>query len=139
MTHRIARLLLSLVAIGVLMALPRLAAQDRGVAAAPADDWPAYNRSYAGDRFSPLNEITAANAAQLRQVCLFDTGEQVSFETGPLVVSGVMYVTSDRTTYALDASTCVVRWKQTQSSPATSLGVNRGAAYDAGRLFRGVG
>jgi len=138
MTHRIARVLLFLVFVAVAVTRPRLAAQG-GAATASADDWPTYNRSYAGDRFSPLNEITPANAAQMRQVCVFDTGEQVSFETGPLVVSGVMYVTSDRTTYALDASNCVLRWKQTHSYPPTSLGVNRGAAYDAGRLFRGVG
>jgi alcohol dehydrogenase (cytochrome c) len=123
------------------LALVRLAAQSRS-AGAPTnspDDWPAYNRTYAGDRFSPLDQINAANVARLKPVCTFDTGEQVSFETGPLVIGGVMYFTSDTVTYAIDAATCDLKWKQPHALGATSLRVNRGAAYSGGRLFRGAG
>src|SRR5262245_3516563 len=136
MTHRIARGLWAVVGIILLLALPRLAAQGRaGGAQASADDWPTYNRTYAGDRFSPLAESTTENVARLRQVCMFDTGEQVSFQTGPLVVAGVLYATSDTVTYALDAATCSVKWKQSHTHGATLLGVNRGAAFDNGMLF----
>jgi alcohol dehydrogenase (cytochrome c) len=103
------------------------------------DDWPAYNRTLTGERFSPLNQITAANVPALRPVCTFDTTEQVSFQTGPIVVNGVMYVTSDRATFAIDAATCALKWKQPLSFPPSSLQVNRGAAYDNGRVFRGAG
>jgi alcohol dehydrogenase (cytochrome c) len=143
MTHTSAqRLSAAIVITAVFLTIVHATAQTRTgptTAGTSADDWPGYNRTYAGERFSPLNQITTANVARLRQVCMFDTGEQVSFETGPLVVNGVMYVTSDTVTYALDAATCALKWKQPHSLPPTSLGVNRGAAYDAGRLFRGAG
>ena len=57
-------------------------------------DWTTSNRTYAGERFSPLKEITTANVGALRTVCTFDTGETVGFQTGPLVVGGVMYFTT---------------------------------------------
>jgi alcohol dehydrogenase (cytochrome c) len=103
------------------------------------DDWPGYNRTFAGDRFSPLSDITTENVARLRPVCTFETGEQVSFQTGPVVVNGIMYLTSDRGTFAIDAATCAVKWKQPLPFPPSSLQVNRGVAYDNGRVFRGAG
>ena len=38
-------------------------------------DWTTYNRTYAGDRFSPLKEITTVDVGRLRTVCTYDTGE----------------------------------------------------------------
>ena len=141
MTHRQIRRFLPTTGIAVVLALSQLSAQ-RSVSPAPGvapDDWPAYNRTLAGDRFSPLSDITAGNVARLRPLCTFETGEQVSFQTGPVVVNGVMYLTSDRGTYAIDAATCAVKWKQQLAFPPSSLQVNRGVAYDNGRVFRGAG
>ena len=103
------------------------------------DEWPSYNRTPASDRFSPLDQINARNVAQLRQVCMYDTKEVVSFQTGPLVVQGVMYFTTDTMTYAIDAATCALKWKQRTPHKPTYLQVNRGLAYENGRLFRGSG
>jgi alcohol dehydrogenase (cytochrome c) len=135
MVHRIAGVVAATSIVGVL-GLAHLSSQQRTPS---ANDWPTYNRTYAGDRFSPLADLTTANVARLRQVCTFDTGEQVSFQTGPVVVGGVMYLTSDRATLAIDAATCAVKWKQPLAFPASSLQVNRGVAYDNGRVFRGAG
>jgi len=102
-------------------------------------DWPAYNRSLAGDRFSPLSEINTTNVAQLKQICSYTLPEATSFQTAPIVVDGVMYFTTDTISYAIDASTCAERWKQLRHSPTpSSLGVNRGFGYMNGRLFRGT-
>ena len=158
MTHRLIRRLLPTTGIAVVLALSLLSAQravsssaQRAVsssaqsAVSPAqravspDDWPGYNRTFAGDRFSPLSDITTENVARLRPVCTFETGEQVSFQTGPVVVNGTMYLTSDRGTFAIDAATCAVKWKQPLPFPPSSLQVNRGVAYDNGRVFRGAG
>jgi len=106
---------------------------------ASAADWSTYNRNYAGDRYSPLTLLTTANVGRLRQVCSYDTKESVSFQTGPLIIDGVMYFTTDTTTYAIDAGSCALRWKSRASQPATYLKANRGAAYANGRLFRGSG
>ena len=128
--------------VGVGLAAGALVAQSHATSVAPsasADDWSAYNRTYAGERFSPLNQITIGNVSGLRAVCTFDTGEQVSFETGPVVVGGIMYVTTDIATYAVDAASCAQKWKHEHADGPTQLRVNRGVAYDAGRLFRGAG
>ncbi len=110
------------------------AAQDTGA------DWPLYNRTYDSQRYSALADITAANVQQLRPLCSFDTGETTSFQTGPVVVDGTMYLTTDQNTYAIDAGTCALRWKnEHRYSPPSYLKVNRGVAYLDGKLFRGAG
>lgn len=102
-------------------------------------DWATYNRTYAGERFSPLKEITTANVETLRSVCTFDTGETVGFQSGPLVLSGVMYFTTFKNTYAIDAGTCTLKWKHEHAfSGPEGLGANRGLGYLDGKLFRGA-
>ena len=102
-------------------------------------DWTTYNRTYAGERFSPLKEITTANVSTLRTVCTFDTGETVGFQSGPLVVSGVMYFTTFKNTYAIDAGTCALKWKHEHAfAGPEGLGANRGLGYLDGKLFRGA-
>ena len=116
--------------------------ESQAISPVPANsdaDWPGYNRSHAGDRFSPLRQINTTNASRLRSVCTYDAKERVAFQTGPLVVRGTLYFTTDTNTYAIDAGTCALRWKQRTSQAATYLKANRGLAYDNGRLFRGAG
>ncbi len=112
------------------------------VTAQPVDnpnDWTAYNRTVAGDRFSPLTEITRANVAQIKAVCTYNLPEVSSLQTGPIVVGGTMYFTTDTISYAIDAGTCVEKWKQSRHNDKPSaLLVNRGFAYMDGRLFRGT-
>lgn len=104
-----------------------------------AKDWPSYNRTLAGDRFSPLAEVDRANVAQLRSICSYTLPEVSSLQTGPLVISGVMYFTTDTISYAIDAATCAEKWKVVRHSDSPSfLAVNRGFAYMDGRLFRGT-
>jgi alcohol dehydrogenase (cytochrome c) len=108
-------------------------------AAPPSADWPAYNRTLAGDRYSPLAEITTANVGQLELRCAFTLPEVVSFQTGPLVVDGTMYFTSYLGSYAIDASRCTEKWsRHDKSAGPPGLAVNRGFAYLDGRLFRGT-
>ena len=102
-------------------------------------DWLTYNRTLAGDRFSPLKEINRSNVAQLKSICTYKLPEVSSLQTGPLVVDGTMYFTTDEGSYAIDASTCAEKWKQHRHSDTPSmLLVNRGFAYANGRLFRGT-
>ena len=69
-------------------------------------DWPSYNGSLEGARYSSLTQITAANASNLNRVCTFDTGENMAMQSGPVVVNGVLYLTTDTTTYAIHAAIC---------------------------------
>jgi alcohol dehydrogenase (cytochrome c) len=107
--------------------------------AANAGDWPSYNRTLAGDRFSPLAEITTANVTQLRTLCSYTLPEVTALQTGPIVVNGTMFFTTDTISYAIDASNCAEKWKTVRHSETPSaLGVNRGFAYMNGVLFRGT-
>ena len=102
-------------------------------------DWPAFNRTLAGDRFSPLTEIDRANVSRLAVVCRYALPEVTALQTGPIVVNGTMYFTTDTISYAIDAGTCAERWRSVRHSPTPNrLAVNRGAAYMNGRLFRGT-
>jgi alcohol dehydrogenase (cytochrome c) len=102
-------------------------------------DWPTFNRTLAGDRFSPLTEIDRSNVARLRVVCNYALPEATALQTGPIVVAGTMYFTTDTISYAIDAGTCAERWKSVRHSPTPKrLAVNRGTAYMDGRIFRGT-
>ena len=107
--------------------------------AAPVGDWPAYNRTLAGDRYSPLAQFTPENAGQLTLRCAYTLPEVVSFQTGPLVVGGTMYFTTYEGSYAIDAANCREKWsRHDKSSAPPGLAVNRGFAYLDGRLYRGT-
>ena len=60
-------------------------------------------------------------------------------QTGPLVIDGTMYFTTERGSYAIDAATCAEQWHVERDSGRPSpLGAQRGFAYLNGRLFRGT-
>ena len=54
---------------------------------------------------------TAANAGRLGVVCAFQMGSTETFQTGPVVYRGVMYLTTPRITAAIDAATCRRLWR----------------------------
>jgi alcohol dehydrogenase (cytochrome c) len=106
-------------------------------AVAQSGEWSSYNGDLAATRFSPLGEITPANVNALKPVCTYDTGESAPMQSGLLMVQGVIYFTVFNTTYAVDASTCALKWKYNRPGQRSGLGVNRGLAYMDGKLFRG--
>jgi alcohol dehydrogenase (cytochrome c) len=125
------------------VALAALAACAELASAAPpatqSADWPAYNRTLAADRYSPLAEITTANVGQLALRCAYTLPEVVAFQTGPLVIDGAMYFTTFEGSYAIDASSCKEKWaRHDKSTGPPGLAVNRGFAYLDGRLYRGT-
>lgn len=108
--------------------------------AASVGNWPSYNRTLAGDRFSPLDEISQDNVAQLTRKCEYSLPQPTSFQTGPLAIDGTLYFTSPGGSFAIDAATCEERWRVPHPLP-TGEGVvsaNRGFAYLDGKLFRGT-
>jgi len=100
-------------------------------------DWMGYNGTLSGDHYSPLTTITRSNVDSLREVCTFDTNEQIGFQAVPVVIAGTMYITTDTATYALDATSCKLRWHNSHAySPLSHLANNHGVAFMNGRLFR---
>ena len=73
--------------------------------------WLSYSGDYTSDRYSPLTQITAANAGQLRAEWTFQTGVVGHFEATPIVIDGTLYVTGaiDHA-WALDAKTGKQLW-----------------------------
>lgn len=102
-------------------------------------EWPSYNGDLGANRFSSLSEINAANVKNLLRSCTYDTGETTSFQSGLLMVKGVIYFTTNTATYAVDASSCALKWKYSRPGGRGGLGVNRGLAWLDGKLFRGTG
>jgi len=76
----------------------------------PGANWTSYNGDYTGRRYSSLHEITAANVTQLRASWIFHPSNSERLEVTPVVVNGVMYVTSSNDAFALDARTGRVLW-----------------------------
>lgn len=105
----------------------------------PADgDWLMFNRTYSGQRYSPLREIRKRNADGLRPVCVFQTGEIGAFQSSPVVYRNVMYFTAGFKTYAIDARTCAQRWVHDHAGEAGFLSANRGVTLYRGKVLRGT-
>jgi alcohol dehydrogenase (cytochrome c) len=69
------------------------------------------NGDYTQKRFSPNKQITTRNVAGLRPAWIFQTDVMESMETSPIVVNGVMYVTTSFShVYALNAQTGEQLW-----------------------------
>jgi alcohol dehydrogenase (cytochrome c) len=73
-------------------------------------NWTSYNGDYTGRRYSSLHEINAANVSQLRAAWVFHPGNSQRLEATPVVIRGIMYVTSANDAFALDARTGRVLW-----------------------------
>lgn len=106
---------------------------------APADtDWPRVGNDAGGMRFSPLRAIHAGNVGDLQVAWAYhtgDAGEKSTIECTPIVVEGVMYITTARTkVVALDAATGRLTWQfdpyedRSRNWIKASGGVNRGVA-----------
>jgi len=126
---------------------PAFISQNMAGASVSADgDWPMYNRSYDGTRFSPLAQIDAGNVSSLVHACTFPLGVTTNMQAGLVAVNGTLYFTTATGTYAIDATTCALRWRHDYDydpkPPFDPNKVNRGVAYLAGpdraRLFRGA-
>lgn len=84
-------------ALGVSMAAPRAAAQQRQGSVV---EWPVYAHDAAGTKYSPAARITRANVQRLVPVWTYRTGDfslgegMTRDETTPLFVDGLLYVST---------------------------------------------
>jgi len=103
-------------------------------------DWPTYNGHANGNRYSPLAQITAANAARLQPKWIFTLPNAAQLQVTPVVVEGVMYVTAANDVYALDAGSGRQVWNYRRPRTrglggVAARGVNRGVAVAGDRVF----
>lgn len=103
------------------------------------DNWLYHTGSYAGTRHSPLAQITHENVSGLAVTCAYQVGSTETFQPGPIVYRGVMYVTTATLTVALHAATCRERWRHTWDPQDEALWPNnRGVAVKDGYVVRGT-
>lgn len=74
------------------------------------ENWPSYNGDYTGRRYSSLRQINVATVSRLRTAWVFHPGNSQNLEVTPVVVNGVMFVTSANDVFELDASTGRPLW-----------------------------
>jgi alcohol dehydrogenase (cytochrome c) len=80
-------------------------------AAGDANNFLQTNGDYTQQRYYPAKQINTGNVAKLRPAWIFQTDVKESMETTPIVVNGVMYVTTSFShVYALDARTGEQLW-----------------------------
>ena len=102
-------------------------------------DWPSYNKTLTSNRFSTLAQITRDNVGKLKILCTYDTGQYTGFTSGLIELNGALIGTTEYDIFSIDPATCQQNWRTHESyEPATPQGVNRGAAYLDGLLFRGT-
>ena len=109
-------------------------------AADEPQNWLTYSGNYSSHRYSPLQQVDPTNVKNLELKWVFQAQSLQKFESTPLVVDGIMYLTqSPNDLLALDAKTGRVFWMYHYStSPASrpcSGIVNRGVAILGDTLF----
>ena len=111
----------------------------RAAAEAPAD-WLTYSGTYFSQRYSELDQVTAANVRDLQLQWVYQTPVFGPWQSTPLVVDGVMYLTQrPNDVVALDARTGRVFWVYSYATPSDHRACcgsnNRGVAILGNRVF----
>jgi alcohol dehydrogenase (cytochrome c) len=103
-------------------------------------DWPTYHGRLDGNRYSALDQIDSSNVSRLAPRWVYTIAGASRLEVTPLVVDGVMYVTSANECHALDAGNGRRIWEYRR--PRTkglagdaASGINRGVAVAGDRVF----
>jgi alcohol dehydrogenase (cytochrome c) len=114
------------------VALPALAAaqsvDSNQLIHPPVDAWLTYHGEYNGQRHSRLTQISPDNVGQLQRVWRFQTGQSQAIKASPILMNGVLYLTTPDNLWAVDARTGKERWHyQHPANNAFHIG-HRGAA-----------
>jgi alcohol dehydrogenase (cytochrome c) len=105
--------------------------------------WLTYSGDLQGHAYSALDQINKDNIGHLRVAWMYQTGLSHHFETTPLVIDGMMYITEPPSNVtALDLRTGRQAWTYHRSLPEKIVvccgQVNRGLAVLNDQLFLGT-
>lgn len=113
--------------------------------ASATEEWLSYGGTYDEQRHSRLTAINTGNVGELGVAWTYDLATNRGVESTPIVVDGVMYVTSAwSVVYALDAKTGAEKWvydpdvDRAVGVKACCDVVNRGVAVYDGKIYVGV-
>jgi PQQ-dependent dehydrogenase (methanol/ethanol family) len=104
----------------------------------PTNDYPTVGSNYANHRYSALDQINTTNIGKLGgawSVHVEDGAPVGNMDGTPVVINGVMYVTTAKNNIvALDATTGAIKWRY-RPEQGTRPGANKGVAVGDGRVF----
>jgi len=128
------------------IAMPNIGSVSQSMldgAAKDSKNWLHSNGSYEQTRYHPASQINTGNVAKMRPAFVFQTGIVESMETAPLVVNGVMFLTTSYNhVYAINASTGEQYWHYKHKIGPVSTYCcgpnNKGVAISEGKLFMGT-
>ena len=103
-------------------------------------DWPVYHGALNANRYSALAKIDKTNIGRMAPKWVFTIPSSARLQVTPVVVEGVMYVTSANECYALDAGSGKQIWHYQRPRTAglagnAAGGINRGVAVNGDRVF----
>jgi len=103
-------------------------------------DWPTYHGQMSGNRHSELKQIDVSNVAHLAPAWMFPITKAQRLEGTPIVVDGIMYVTTANECFALDAKNGRQIWHYSRPLTKGVIGdaesaINRGVAVRNDKVF----
>ena len=103
-------------------------------------DWPTYHGDPGGNRYTTLTQIDKGNVARLAPRWVFPMPNVGNVETTPVVIGGIMYISSANEVYALDAGSGRQIWHyqrpRTKGLAGNAAGgINRGVAISGERVY----
>src|SRR5689334_13217421 len=112
-------------------------------AASDPKNWIHSNGSYAQTRYYPGSKINTSNVAKMKPAFVFQTAVLESMETAPIVVDGVMFLTTSFDhVYAINAATGEEYWHYKHKlGPIVTVccgNNNRGVAISGNTLYMGT-
>jgi len=108
-------------------------------AASDTENWLHQGRTYANERFSPLDQVNRSNVKRLAPAWVHQTGVKATFQTTPVVADGTMYITTPFSNVeALDARTGERLWRYDHDRGGKKLCCgpsNRGVGIGYGMVY----
>ena len=123
--------------------VPSVSQEQLSGAASDENNFLHTNGNYDQTRYYPGKQINKSNVGKLRPAWIFQTEVKESLETTPIVVDGVMYVTTSfNHVYAIDAKTGEEFWHyKHKMGPVTTYCCgpnNRGVAIYKDKVYMGT-
>lgn len=100
-----------------------------------SDSWPTYHGDYTGQRHSRLAQITPDNVRNLTLAWSFQTGQSQQIKASPILVGGVIYVTTPDNIWAIDARSARQLWRYTYPTNQGFHIGHRGAAVHRNTVY----
>jgi len=101
-----------------------------------SNNWTTYNGDATGRRYSALAQINQSNVKNLALAWAYPT-KGLAIKGTPVVIDGVMYLTTPNHVWAIDALTGLKLWAFERKSSGNMIS-NRGVAYLDGKVFFGT-